>query len=72
MPTAFMGAAGATLFVQNNNSGVNTEHVVDTRGSVIENELMDLLDEVSEISSLTFIGSSEDEAYPFLGQTSPT
>ena len=66
-PSAFMGAAGATLFVQNNNSGVDTEHVVDTRGSVIENELMDLLDEVFEISSLTFIGSSEDEADQFFG-----
>ena len=67
LPSAFMGAAGATLFVQNNGPRVDTEHAVDTRGSVIENEPMDLLDEVSEVSSLTFIGSSEDEVDPFFG-----
>ena len=67
MQSAFMGAAGATLFVQTNGSRVDTEHAVDTRGSAIENELMDLLDEVSEVSSLTFIGSSEDEVAPIFG-----
>ena len=67
MPSEFMGTAGAALFIQNSGSRVKTEHVVDTRGSVIENELMDLLDEVSEVSSITFIGSSEDEVNPFFG-----
>ena len=59
-----------SLVFQNNSSRVDTEHVVDTRGSAIENELMDLLDEVSEVSSLTLIGSSEDEVDPFFGANS--
>ena len=40
---------------------------IDTRGSLIENELMDLMDNISTISSLTFIGSSEEENDPLFG-----
>ena len=60
-----MEAAESTLFVQNNETRVDIEHVIDTTASAIENDLMDLLDAVSEVSSITFIESSEDDMDPF-------
>ena len=67
MSTAFMGAAGAVLFPNSVDSQAGDGQQIDTRDSRIENELMDLMDDVSNISSLTFIGSSEEEDNPFLG-----
>ena len=66
LPTAFVGAGEAVLFARGNEMGNDSEHHVDTRGSNIENDLMDLLDEAIDVSPLTFIGSSEDEVDPFL------
>ena len=68
MSTAFMGAAGAVLFPNSVDSQAGDGQQIDTRDSRIENELMDLMDDVSNISSLTFIGSSEEEDNP---STSP-
>ena len=68
MPTDFMGATGAVLFPSNTERRTQEEQLIDTRGSLIENELMDLMDNISNISSLTFIGSSEEEENnPFFG-----
>ena len=67
MPTAFMRAAGAALFTRNNEMGTNSEHHFDTRGPTIENDLMDLLDRISNVSPLSFIGSSDDKMDPFHG-----
>ena len=67
MPTAFMGAAGAVLFPNNGEVPIAEGQHIDTRGSLIENELMDLMDNISNISPLTFIGSSEEEDDPFFG-----
>ena len=66
LPTAFVGATGAVLLARDNEMGNDSEHQVDTRGSTIENNLMDLLDDAIDVSPLTFIGSSEDEVDPFL------
>ena len=66
LPTAFVGAAEAVLFAREIEMGNDSEHHVDTRGSNIENDLMDLLDEAIDVSPLTFIGSSEDKVDPFL------
>ena len=67
MSTAFMGAAGAVLFPSSTDPQAGDDQQIDTRNSLIENELMDLLDDVSNMSSLTFIGSSEEEDNPFFG-----
>ena len=68
MSTAFMGAAGAVLFPSSTDPQAGDDQQIDTRNSLIENELMDLMDDVSNISSLTFIGSSEEEEDdPFFG-----
>ena len=67
MPTAFMGAAGAVLFPRSNEMETSSEHHIDTRGTTIESDLMDLLDEISNVSPLSFIGSSGDEKDPFHG-----
>ena len=67
MPTAFMGAAGAVLFPNNGEAPIEKGQHNDTRGSLIENELMDLMDNISNISPLTFFGSSEEEDDPFFG-----
>ena len=67
MPTAFMGATDAALFPNSVEAPIEEGQQVDTRGSLIENELMDLMDNISNISSLTFIGSSEEEDDPFFG-----
>ena len=65
LPTAFVGAAEAVLFARRNEIGNDSEHHVDTRGSNIENDLLDLLDDAIDVSPLTFIGSSEvDEVDP--------
>ena len=61
MPTAFMWATGAVLFPNNTGARIEVEQQIDTRGSFIENELMNLMDNISNISPLTFIGSSEEE-----------
>ena len=66
MSTAFMGAAGAVLFPNSTDPQAGDDQQIDTRNSLIENELMDLLEDVSNISSLTFIGSSEEDN-PFFG-----
>ena len=66
LPTAFVEAAEAVLFARGNEAGSGSEHHVDTRGSNIENDLMDLLDHAIDVSPLSFIGSSEDEVDPFL------
>ena len=66
MSTAFMGAAGAELFPNSADPQAGDCQQIDTRYSRIETELMDLMD-VSNTSSLTFIGSSEEEDNPFLG-----
>ena len=65
MPTPFVGAAGAVLFTRGNELRNDSEHHVDTKGSFIEKDLMDLLDDAIDMSPLTFIGSSEDEVDPF-------
>ena len=62
---AFMGAAQAMLFSHNGEAGTNGEQRNETRGSIIENDLS-IMDNISDISSLTFIGSSDDEN-PFFG-----
>ena len=67
MSTAFMGAAGAVLFPNSADPQAGDGQQTDTRNFRIEKELMDLMDDVSNISSLTFIGSSEEEDNPFLG-----
>ena len=67
MPTAFMGAAGAMLFPNNGEVPIEAGQHIDTRGSLIENELMLLLDKISNISPLTFIGSSEEQDDSFFG-----
>ena len=67
MSTAFMGAAAALLFPNSADPQAGDGQQIDIRNSRIENELMDLMDDVSNISSLTFIGSSEEEDNPFLG-----
>ena len=67
MSTVFMGAAGAMLFPNSVNPQGSVGQQIDTRGSQIENELMDLMDDISNISSLTFIGSSSEEDDPFFG-----
>ena len=66
LSTAFVGAAEAVLFARGNEMGNDSEHHVDTRGSNIENDLMDLLDDAIDVSPLTFNGSSGDEVDPFL------
>ena len=66
LPTAFVSATGVVLFARDNEMGNDSEHQVDTRGSAIENNLMDLLDDAIDVSPLTFICSSEDETDPFL------
>ena len=60
MPTAFMGAAEAMLFSNNGEVETNGEQHIDTRGSIIENDSSSIMDNSSNISSLTFIGSSDD------------
>ena len=67
MPTAVMGASGATLFTSHSEMGADSEHHIDTRGTTIENDLMDLLDGISNMSPLSIIGSSNDEMDPFYG-----
>ena len=67
MPTAFMGAAGAVLFPNNGEAPIEEGQHIDARGSLIENQLMELMDNISNISPLTFIGSSEEEYDPFFG-----
>ena len=67
MSTAFMGAAGAVLFPSSTDPQAGDDQQIDTRNSLIENELMDLMDDISNISSLTFIGSSSEEDDPFFG-----
>ena len=67
MSTAFMGAAGPVLFPSSTDPQAGDGQQIDTRNSRIENELMDLMDDVPNTSSLTFIGSSEKEDDPFLG-----
>ena len=67
MSTAFMGATGAVLFPSSTDPQAGDDQQIDTRNSLIENELMDLMGDVSNISSLTFIGSSEEEDNSFFG-----
>ena len=56
MPTTFMGAAGSVLFPINGKAPIGDWQHIDTRGSLIENKLMDLMDNISNISPLTFRG----------------
>ena len=67
MPTAFLGAIGAVLFPNNGEAPIEEGQQIDTRASNIENELMDLMDNISNILPLTFIGSSSEEDGPFSG-----
>ena len=60
MPTTFMGSAEASLFVTNSVDARSTE-CVETRGTSIETELMDLLSDIPDISPTTFIDTSEKE-----------
>ena len=41
------------------------KHYIDTSGSILENDLMDLFDGALDISQVTIIGSSDDEIDPF-------
>ena len=66
-PTAFMGATGGVLFPIVTGAPIEGEQQIDTRGSLIENELIDLMDNISNISPLTIIGSSDEEDDPFFG-----
>ena len=65
MPTAFKGTAGMVSFARDNEVGNDSEHHVDRRGSIIENDLMDLLNGALDVSPFTFLGSSEDKIDPF-------
>ena len=64
MPTAFMGSAEASLFVTNSVDARSTG-CIDTRGTSIETELMDLLNDIPDISPTTFIDTSDEEMNPF-------
>ena len=64
MPVAFIGSTEASLFVT---ISIETElrGCIDTRGTTIESKLMDLLNDIPDISPVTFIDSSEEEMDPF-------
>ena len=64
MPVAFMGSTEASLFMTNSMES-GSQGCIDTRGTTIESELMDLLSDIPDISPVTFIGSSEEEMDPF-------
>ena len=64
MPTAFLGSTEASLFVTNSVDVRSTE-CVDTRGTSIETELMDLLSDIQDISPTTFIDTSDEDMNPF-------
>ena len=64
MPTAFMGSAEASLFVTNSVDARSTGYIV-TRRTSIETELMDLLNDIPDISPTTFIDTSDEEMNPF-------
>ena len=61
-----MAYAEASLFVNNISTETNLGQHIDTRGTTIESEIMDLLYGKSDVSPLTFIGTSDDEADPFI------
>ena len=64
MPVAFMGSTEASSFVINSVE-TRPSGCIDTRGTTIESELMDLLSDIPDISPVTFIDSSEEEMDPF-------
>ena len=58
-PVAFMGSTEASLFVTNSME-TESRGCIDTRWTTIESELMDLLNDIPDISPVTFIESSEE------------
>ena len=64
MPVAFIGSTEASLFVANSME-TESRGCIDTRGTTIESEIMDLLNDIPDISLVTFIDSSEEEMDPF-------
>ena len=60
MPVAFMGSTNASLFVTNSME-TGSRGCIDTRGTIIDSELMDLLSDTPDYSPVTFIDSSEEE-----------
>ena len=64
MPVAFMGSTEASLFVTNSVE-TRPSGCIDTRGTPIESELMDLLSDIPDISPVIFIDSSEEKMNPF-------
>ena len=64
MPVAFLGSTEASLFITNLVE-TGSRGCIDTRGTTIESELVDLLSDIPNNLPITFIDRSEEEMDPF-------
>ena len=64
MPTAFIGPAEASLFMSHPSED-RARGCIDTRGTSLESELMDLMNDIPDTSPTTMVDTSDDEMNTF-------